>query len=73
MKGVFLLLVLALAVAVIALPQPERLSGVRSLDAGWTIPTPNLGGRIAMFILPARYGYGGYIGDYVHSFLDHIP
>ena len=73
MKGVFLLLVLALIVAVIALPQPERLSGVRSLDAGWTIPMPNLGGRIAMFILPTLYGYGGYYGDYVQSVLDRVP
>jgi hypothetical protein len=73
MKGVFLLLVLALVVAVIALPQSERLSGVRSLDSGWAIPTPNLGGRIAMFILPTLYGYGGYYGDCVHSVLDTIP
>ncbi|HLF01293.1 MAG TPA: hypothetical protein VI547_04915 [Anaerolineales bacterium] len=73
MKGVFLLLVLALIVAVIALPQPERLSGVRSLDSGWAIPMPNFGDRIAVLILPTLYGYGGYYGDYVHSVLDTVP
>ncbi len=66
-RGVFVLLLIAALVATCAMPQPQRLSGVRSLREGVvSLPTLNITGRVAALVA-GTMGFGAansYAGQY---------